>query len=411
MRSIVVYGTLMLTCFSLQSQNVKNQNNLKTKKMTTNKERAIAINKAVQSGDVETVAALVTEGYIQHTPNIPDGRVGLKTLVSKIKNKEIPAPKIKTVRTFEDGEFVVLHHDVNWPNRKTMFEVFRFENGLAAEHWSGIADHPEKTANGHSMLDGATEVTDKKLTEKNKEFVTSFVETVLINGQFDRILVFYHPEIIQHDPFIDNTVAGLLRGVEELQKQGKTIQIEKIVKVFGEGNFVLVCSEGKFAGKHTGFFDLFRVENNIIVEHWDVIQEIPEKIAHDNGFFQASLYKRIGGYDAIAGFVDLAFPRVADNSQLEKYFIGHAEDSKYRQKQLVIDKLANTLQGPTRYLGRPLESVHKGLNITADEWDIFMQILSQAMDERGIVGEVKNDFVDVFQNILRPVTVEAEIAK
>lgn len=379
--------------------------------MTTNKEKAIAINKAVQSGDVERAAALVTENYIQHTPNVPDGKKGLQTLVTKIKNKEIPAPNISNVRSFEDGEFVVLHHDVSWPNRKAMFEIFRFENGLAAEHWSGIADHPEKTANGHSMLDGSIEIIDKNRTQKNKEFATSFVETVLIKGQFNRLSDFYHPEIIQHNPFMDNSIAGLLNGVEELQKQGITIQIKKIYKVFGEGNFVLVCSEGEFTGKHTAFFDLFRVDKNMIVEHWDVLQEIPAKLAHDNGFFKASLYKRIGGYDAIAGFVDLAFPRVAANAQLGKYFIGHADESKYRQRQLIIDKLSSTLQGPTIYLGRPLESVHKGLNITAEEWDIFIKILTQAMDERGIVDEVKTDFVDVFQSVFRSVTVETEMAR
>jgi predicted SnoaL-like aldol condensation-catalyzing enzyme len=288
MKQIAISGILMLACLSVQSQNVKNSENLKAKKMTTNKEKAMAVNKAVQSGDVESVAALVTEGYIQHTPNIPDGKAGLKMLVTKISNKEIPAPKITTIRSFVDGEFVVLHHDVNWPNRKAMFEIFRFEKGLAAEHWSAIADHPEKTANGHSMVDGATEVTDTKLTAKNKKFAASFVETILINGQFDRLLEFYHPEIIQHNPFIENTVPGLVRGVEELQKQGMSIQLEKIVKVLGEGNFVLVVSKGKFAGKNTAFFDLFRVDNNIIVEHWDVLQEVPAKMAHENGFLEAS---------------------------------------------------------------------------------------------------------------------------
>jgi len=121
-------------------------------------------------------------------------------LLTKIKNKEIPAPTIKNIRTFEDGHYVILHHDVNWPNRKAMIEIFRFQDGLAAEHWSGIMDHPEKTANGHSMVDGATEITDKQNTEKNKALVKAFVETVLIKGQFDKILDYYHPEIIQHNP-------------------------------------------------------------------------------------------------------------------------------------------------------------------------------------------------------------------
>lgn len=411
MKSITTYSLLALFVISFESESAGFRNHPKTHKMKTNKEKAIAINKAVQSGDAESAAALVTENYIQHTPNVPDGRGGLRILVTKIRNNEIPAPKIHNVRVFEDGEFVILHHDVNWPTRKAMFEIYRFENGLAAEHWSGIADHPETTINGHSMVDGPTEVTDRNLTQKNKDVAASFLQTVMINGQFDKLSEFYHPDVIQHNPFIDNTVPGLVSGVEELQKKGVSIEIKKIFKVLGEGNFTLVCSEGKFAGKHTAFFDLFRIENGVIVEHWDVLQEIPEKMAHENGFFKASLYKRIGGYDAIAGFVDLAFPRVAVHPQLQRYFIGHADDSKYRQRQLIIDKLANTLQGPTIYLGRPLDAVHKGLNITAAEWDVFIEILMQAMDERGIAGDVKQDFVETFQNVFRSVTVESEMSK
>jgi len=84
-------------------------------------------------------------------------------------------------------------------------------------------------------------------------------------------------------------------------------------------------------------------------------------------------------------------------------------DSKYRQRQLIIDKLSSTLQGPTIYLGRSLESVHKGLNITSEEWDIFMGVLSSAMDERGIRGKVKDDFIYVFETIFKSLTVESEI--
>jgi predicted SnoaL-like aldol condensation-catalyzing enzyme len=251
----------------------------------TNKQKATAVNVAVQHPDANAISQLVREDYIQHTPPVADGRKGLLGLLSKIEKKEIPAPVIKNVRIFEDGDFVVLHHDVLWPNRKVMIEIFRFNNGIAAEHWSGIMDHPEKTVNGHSMVDGATAITGKELTHQNKALARSFVETVLIKGQFDRILEFYHPDIIQHNPYIDNTVQGLVKGIQELQKQGIAIQIGKIHQVLGEGNFVLVLSEGKFAGKPTAFFDLFRIEKGLVVEHWDVLQEVPAKMAHDNGMF------------------------------------------------------------------------------------------------------------------------------
>jgi predicted SnoaL-like aldol condensation-catalyzing enzyme len=275
---IVLTAVIGLIHSETQSQN-------KTMNKMNNQEKAAAINKAVQGTDFKAIEQLVTEGYIQHTPVVPDGRKGLLGLLSKIEYKEIPAPQIKNVRSFEDGEYVVLHHDVNWPNRKAMFEIFRFQDGLAAEHWSGIMDHPEKTVNGHSMVDGETMVKDRSRTKENKEFARAFVETILIQGKFDRILEYYHPEIIQHNPFIDNTVPGLVKGIEELQKKGIGIQIEKIHRVLGEGNFVLVLSEGKFAGKPTAFFDLFRVEKDKIVEHWDVLQEIPGKMLHTNGMF------------------------------------------------------------------------------------------------------------------------------
>jgi predicted SnoaL-like aldol condensation-catalyzing enzyme len=63
-------------------------------------------------------------------------------------------------------------------------------------------------------------------------------------------------------------------------------QYTKIHKVLGEGDFVLTISEGKWNGKTQVFYDLFRVENDQAVEHWDVIQEIPTKgLANSNGMF------------------------------------------------------------------------------------------------------------------------------
>ena len=168
-------------------------------------------------------------------------------------------------------------------------------------------------------------------------------------------------------------------------------------------------SEGKFDTRHTAFFDLFRIEEGKIVEHWDVLQEVPEKMAHDNGMFKLPLYRRLGGYDAIAGFVDLAFPRVATHPALAHFFIGHSHESKYRQRQLIVDKLCSTLQGPVVYIGRPLATVHRGLNITQKQWNTFMEIIENAMDERGIMAEEKRDFIFIFENNLRAVTVEEEL--
>jgi predicted SnoaL-like aldol condensation-catalyzing enzyme len=53
--------------------------------------------------------------------------------------------------------------------------------------------------------------------------------------------------------------------------------------ILGKGNFVLSVSEGSFGGQHTSFYDLFRVENGKIAEHWDVIETIAPEAERKNG--------------------------------------------------------------------------------------------------------------------------------
>jgi predicted SnoaL-like aldol condensation-catalyzing enzyme len=57
---------------------------------------------------------------------------------------------------------------------------------------------------------------------------------------------------------------------------------ERVHTVLGEGSFVLAVSEGRFAGKHVAFYDLFRVEADKVAEHWDTIEEIPPRAAWKN---------------------------------------------------------------------------------------------------------------------------------
>ena len=67
------------------------------------------------------------------------------------------------------------------------------------------------------------------------------------------------------------------RHTEYPAKQGMTMTFDKIHKVLGEGNFILVASEGTLGGRSTYFYDLCRVENGQVAEHWDTIDTIPPK--------------------------------------------------------------------------------------------------------------------------------------
>ena len=134
------------------------------------------------------------------------------------------------------------------------------------------------------MVDGPSEIKDFEKTEANKTLVRSFISDILVNGKMDKLAGYFDGDhYIQHNPHIADNLSGLGAAIEAMAKQGVAMKYDTIHKVLGEGNFVLAVSEGVFAGKPTSFYDLFRVENGKIAEHWDVIETIPAKEEWKNG--------------------------------------------------------------------------------------------------------------------------------
>ena len=92
---------------------------------------------------------------------------------------------------------------------------------------------------------------------------------------------------LQHNSGVADGLDGLGAALQALAEAGKAMVYDKNHMILGQGNFVLAGSEGQFLGKHVSFYDLFRIEEGKIVEHWDVIEEIPEqdKWMNNNGKF------------------------------------------------------------------------------------------------------------------------------
>ncbi|MEN5058282.1 nuclear transport factor 2 family protein [Sphingobacterium kitahiroshimense] len=115
-----------------------------------------------------------------------------------------------------------------------------------------------------------------------------FVQNVLIDGQTELVSNYFREdELIQHNPHMGDGVQEFLNVLNLWNKDGKPQIYSKIHIVLGEGNFVLVLSEGVFRGDQAAFYDLYRVENGKIEEHWDVVEAIPEpgERNNDNGKF------------------------------------------------------------------------------------------------------------------------------
>jgi hemoglobin len=91
----------------------------------------------------------------------------------------------------------------------------------------------------------------------------------------------------------------------------------------------------------------------------------------------ASLYTRLGGYDAIAAVVDDLLPRLRSDQLLSRFWTSpRSVDTLNRERQLAVDFIAGAAGGPTFYLGRDMKMSHKGMGITKADYAAFMRCLS-----------------------------------
>jgi hemoglobin len=111
-----------------------------------------------------------------------------------------------------------------------------------------------------------------------------------------------------------------------------------------------------------------------------------------------TLYQRLGGYDGVAAYIALVFPRVAQHADLKHMFRGHGKDSQQRQCQLVVELICQRTGGPCGYVGRAMPPVHDGLGITEANWTTFMTIVRDGMNERGYPAPVREEFLAVWRS-------------
>ena len=92
---------------------------------------------------------------------------------------------------------------------------------------------------------------------------------------------------LQHNTGIADGLSGLGAALEQLAKAGIAMIYDKVYQVLAEGDMVLAVSKGTFGGKPTSSYDLWRIENDKIAEHWDVMETIADKSdwQYDNGKF------------------------------------------------------------------------------------------------------------------------------
>ena len=252
--------------------------------MSSKREQIQKLLKGIESGDPEAATVVNEAKYIQHNPRTDEGSEGLAELFARLAKTN---PRVTFVRVFEDGDFAFAHNEYDFSGVEVAFEVFRFEDGKAVEHWDNIQTKQPPNPSGHDMLDGETTIRDLDKTEVNRKLVRTFATEVLVDQQFDLLEAYIGDGLIQHDPEVADGIAALRSKLQTAANGKPGIDYKHVYRVLAEGNFVLCMSEGYKAGIHSGIYDLFRVADNMIVECWNTISPIAPRSEwrNENGKF------------------------------------------------------------------------------------------------------------------------------
>jgi hemoglobin len=108
---------------------------------------------------------------------------------------------------------------------------------------------------------------------------------------------------------------------------------------------------------------------------------------------EATLYQRLGGYDAIAAVCADLLPRLQADEQLGRFWQNRGEDGLKREYQLLVDFICNAAGGPMYYTGRDMVLTHKGMRISSSDWDIFMRNLDLTLDKFALPAAERADVV------------------
>ena len=118
---------------------------------------------------------------------------------------------------------------------------------------------------------------------ENREIIKNFLHDVMQGKAPEKTPDYFDGDTyIQHNTGIADGLSGLGAALEALSKQGIQMIYDTTHQILAQGNYVLAVSEGSFGGAATSFYDLWRVENGKVTEHWDVMETIAAKDTWQN---------------------------------------------------------------------------------------------------------------------------------
>jgi predicted SnoaL-like aldol condensation-catalyzing enzyme len=127
---------------------------------------------------------------------------------------------------------------------------------------------------------------DAKQMEENKKIIAEFYDAALNQKDFEKASKYLGSRYTQHNPGAADGPEGL-KGFLAFLKDKFPNNKSEIKRIFADGDYVIVHVHAvrEPGTRGNAIVDIFKLENGKVVEHWDVVQPIPEKPANNNGMF------------------------------------------------------------------------------------------------------------------------------
>ncbi len=240
--------------------------------------------------DWDKIRSLYADNYIQHNPDMKDGKEGVIELFSALDfSKAVYQPQIQIA----EGPYVVLFGKFQFTTgapEMAVVDINYVQDGKSREHWDmlEVSSFAQKNASGHTHFDSkytdTIKVSEKQLA-KNKQIVVDFLNQFFNQKNYESAITkFVDENYTEHD---SNGKDGSKNLLTVAQNGAFNDYEYNISKVIGEKDLIITHSRVHKGNKRFAVVDICRVRGNKIVEHWSVKQEIPDptKFQHRNGMF------------------------------------------------------------------------------------------------------------------------------
>jgi predicted SnoaL-like aldol condensation-catalyzing enzyme len=246
----------------------------------SNKQKVLSFYKQiVGQRKAELIPEFILENYKQHNPTVAQGRAGITGMINYLKTLPLPPAGAKSpiIRAIQEGDMVVTHLHIQFMGRHmVVIDLFKLKDGMLAEHWDAIQEIPDQTGLAITASNGTEQIDETASAANSKRVVNAFYKSIS-NKQSP--IEFIEVDYIEHDASVIDSGKSLADYL--VAAHDRDI---KIYQVIAEGDFVCTQSAIWRGGKAFVFYEIFRIDQDKIAEHWSVEQAVPDGVAVDDMF-------------------------------------------------------------------------------------------------------------------------------